>query len=133
MSRLTTATTATIGTSERGSSANAVGLRHVMPKVKFVPVNERGKRIGEGHPRAKLSDHEVGLVLALLEERARIWRQLADYGLARSEIQTALRVAQLNRAGIAEKFEISKWHVIAIESGRRRGQYATKWKRAEPA
>lgn len=99
--------------------------------VKFLPVNERGKRINEGHPRAKLSDHEVDLVLALLEERSRIWKHLTELGMARSAIQTALRTAQLNRAGIAEKFEISKWHVIAIESGRRRGQTARAWKRVE--
>ena len=99
--------------------------------IKFVPVNERGKRIGEGHPRAKLTDHDVELILALLDERDKEWKKLAGYGLSRSEIQTALRNTQLNRASIAEKFEISKWHVIAIESGRRRGQYAKRWKRVD--
>jgi hypothetical protein len=100
-------------------------------KVKFVPVNERGKRINEGHPRAKLSDHEVELVLALLEARATLHAELLAGGMKRSDIAAELRKRQLSRAFIAEKMEISKWHVIAIESGRRRGQGARRWKRVE--
>lgn len=38
------------------------------PKKRVVPVNERGRRIGEGHPRAKLTDHEVDLIRDLAED-----------------------------------------------------------------
>lgn len=60
--------------------------------------NEQGRRIGESHPRATLSDHDVELVLALVDE-----------GLSYSEI--------------AEKFEVSKSCIAHIATGRRRGQW----------
>ena len=64
---------------------------------KFLAVNERGRRIGEGHPRAKLLDYEVEQVLALVAEG-------------------------LSYAAIAEKFDVSKSCVAHIASGRRRSQ-----------
>lgn len=33
-------------------------------------VNERGCRIGEQHPRARLTDHEIDLIAELYEELA---------------------------------------------------------------
>lgn len=38
------------------------------PTRSFIVVNEKGRRIGESHPRARLSDHEVDLMLTLREE-----------------------------------------------------------------
>jgi hypothetical protein len=35
---------------------------------KDVQVNETGRRIGESHPRAKLSDHEIDLIRELYED-----------------------------------------------------------------
>lgn len=64
---------------------------------KTVALNENGKRIGQNHPRAKLLDSEVDLVLALVE-------------------------SGLSYAKIAEKFSVSKSCVAHIASGRRRGQ-----------
>lgn len=67
-----------------------------MPK-KIVAVNERGRRIGESHPRAKLTDHEVDLV-----------RELAEQGLPYAEI--------------AAKFEVHRQTVKRIVRCERRGQ-----------
>lgn len=71
---------------------------------RLVQVNECGQRIGETHPRAKLSDHEVQLLLELRAE---------GYSLG----------------WLAEKFEISKSHVGRICRGEHRGQLAVRWKR----
>lgn len=62
-----------------------------------IALNENGRRIGESHPRAKLLDHEVDQVLALLE-------------------------AGLSYSRIAEKFDVSKSCIAHIATGRRRGQ-----------
>ena len=64
---------------------------------KFIALNDRGRRIGEGHPRAKLLDNEVEQVLALVAEG-------------------------LSYAAIAEKFDVSKSCIAHIASGRRRSQ-----------
>lgn len=63
----------------------------------LVPVTDRGYVIGEQHHRAKLSDHDVELVLSLLEE-----------GMAQ-------RI-------IAEKFECSRRTIRDIAKGRTRGR-----------
>jgi len=65
--------------------------------MKFVPVNERGLRIGEGHPRARLTDGDVECIRALAE-------------------------AGLRYAEIAVKFEITKWMVGRICRFERRAQ-----------
>jgi hypothetical protein len=44
-------------------------------KKSIVAVNERGRRIGESHPRAVLTDHEVDLI-----------RELAEQGLTYGQI-----------------------------------------------
>ena len=64
---------------------------------KTIAFNEHGRRIGESHPRAKLLDHEVEQVLALLD-------------------------AGLSYAAVASKFDVSKSCIAHIASGRRRGQ-----------
>lgn len=64
---------------------------------KSIAFNESGRRIGEGHPRAKLLDHEVEQVLALLD-------------------------AGLSYAEVAAKFDVSKSCIAHIATGRRRGQ-----------
>lgn len=71
--------------------------------TKLVGVNERGRRIGQDHPRAVLSDHEVSLVFEL---------RSMEWGYKR----------------IAAKLEISKRHVRDILKGDRRGQYPTRFK-----
>lgn len=74
-----------------------------MQKVaEFVLVNDAGLRVGESHPRAVLTDHEVQLMLALREEDAKQWTYKA----------------------LAETFEVSVHCVASILTGRRRGQPA---------
>ena len=64
---------------------------------KFIALNARGRRIGEGHPRAKLLDREVEQVLALL-------------------------ATGMSYVAVAEKFDVSKSCIAHIASGRRRSQ-----------
>lgn len=71
---------------------------------RLVGVNERGIRVGEGHQRSKLSDHDVELI-----------RELAEDGMRYSLI--------------AAKFEISKGTVGRICRYERRGQTAIRFKR----
>ncbi len=66
-----------------------------------ISLNESGRRIGESHPRAKLMDHEVDQVLALLE-------------------------AGMSYAQVAGKMDVSKSCVAHIATGRRRGQPAMR-------
>lgn len=69
-----------------------------------VAVNERGYRIGEDHPSAKLTDHEVEIVFQLREEG-------------------------LSYGAIARKLEVSKSLIRDITKGRKRAQTAARWRR----
>jgi transposase len=69
--------------------------------VRVIRLNETGRRIGESHPNTKLTDHDVELILALVDE-----------GLSYTEV--------------AEKFEVSKSCIQHIVSGRNRGQWAAR-------
>ncbi len=73
-------------------------------KNRLVPVNDQRRRIGQDHPGAVLTDHEVELVHRLREE-----------GLSLGEI--------------ARKMEVSKGCVWKIVSGYRRGQVPAGWVR----
>lgn len=73
-----------------------------LAKKRLVALNDRGCRIGETHPRAKLSDHDVDLVF-----------ELRDSGMT--------------LAAIAEKLDVTKGTVWKIITGRRRGQTAARW------
>ena len=64
-------------------------------------LNDLGRRIGESHPRAKLTDADVELVHALVEDG-------------------------LSYAQVAVKMGVSKSCVAHIASGRRRGQVAMR-------
>ena len=72
--------------------------------AKFVAINDQGQRIGESHPRAVLSDHEVDLMLALREEG-------------------------YSYRWLGEKFEIHKTHAWRICTGQKRGQVPARFKR----
>ena len=72
-------------------------------KKRMVAVNDAGRRIGEDHPRAVLSDHEVDLVFSLHED-----------GMSISEL--------------ARKMEVSKGCIWKILRGHRRGQVASDWR-----
>lgn len=68
----------------------------------LVAVNERGKRIGENHPRAKLLDSEVDQVFALRE-------------------------AGFTLAEIGRKLDMSKEGIWKIVQGYRRGQSTARF------
>jgi predicted DNA-binding protein (UPF0251 family) len=70
----------------------------------MVPVNDSRRRIGEQHPGAVLTDHEVELVHALHED-----------GLSLAEI--------------ARKMEVTKGCIWKIVHGYRRGQVPAGWVR----
>ena len=87
-----------IGVSNLHKTADsALAQRSAQKMQKLIALNENGRRIGESHPRAKLLDHEVDQVLALLE-------------------------AGLSYAEVALKFDVSKSCVAHIATGLRRGQ-----------
>lgn len=75
---------------------------------RLVALTGGGRRAGETHPRAKLSDAEVELV-------------------------HGLRESGLSLAKIAEKMSVSKACVAHICSGRRRGQIVERWVLAMPS
>lgn len=62
-----------------------------------VAVNDIGRRVGQDHHNAKLTDHDIDLLFALRD---------AGWGYKR----------------LAAKFEISKRHVRDVLAGKRRGQ-----------
>lgn len=71
--------------------------------IRTVGVNDIGRRVGDSHHNAKLTDGDVELLLAMHAE---------GWGYRR----------------LAAKFEVSKRHVRDIVAGKRRGQVATAWR-----
>lgn len=74
-------------------------------KNRMLAVNERGLRIGESHPRAVLTDHEVGLLLELRDEG-------------------------FSYAWLAGKFDVSKSCVAKLCRGEHRAQTPVAYRRA---
>lgn len=68
---------------------------------KLVALNENGRKIGESHPRAKLTDAEVALMLELRDEG-------------------------FSYAWLAGKFDVSKSCARWICAGRNRNQRAAR-------
>jgi hypothetical protein len=102
----------------------------LVPKAfRLVAVNEQGKRMGEGHGRAKLTDDDVRLIVELLDAREVLITEYQKVGLTKREIERALAKTQLSYSGIAGKFEISKSQIRWIAIGSQRGRVAVKWKR----
>lgn len=97
-----------------------------MPKL--VKVNDHGRRIGEDHPRAILTDHEVELLLELLDEREALVAGMEAQGFARHDIGAALTAGCLSYRCLAEKFEVNKSCIAKIAHGERRVQTATRVK-----
>jgi hypothetical protein len=87
-----------------------------MSKMKTVAVNEKGRRVGESHPRAKLSDHEVDLLRELVEEL----------------IASGMRPMEAYRQ-TAEKFELHVVTVKGIVRYAQRSAVAVRLKRVKVA
>lgn len=77
----------------------------MVPVIKrvVVGVDDRGMRVGESHPKARLTDHEVALLLAMRAEGS-------SYN------------------ALATIFEVPKHTVAAICKGRRRVSIATQFR-----
>lgn len=75
---------------------------------RLIAVNERGLAIGESHPRAVLTNHEVEMLLEL-------------------------RAEGFSYSWLAKKFEVAKGTVAKICRGERRGQYPVAFRRARGA
>ena len=71
---------------------------------RMVQIGEYGRRVGESHGRARLSDHEIDLV-----------RQLKEEGMPAGEI--------------AEKMEISRRYVYKLVNYERRASIVAEWRR----
>ncbi|MDR3004427.1 MAG: hypothetical protein LBV14_09350 [Acidovorax sp.] len=76
---------------------------------KYVAINELGRRIGEGHHNAILTDAEVELLRDLRE------------------------IDGMSYSVLAEKFEISKWAVGRICRYERRAQTPARYERVHKA
>ncbi len=76
-----------------------------MTKTQLVQIGEYGRRIGETHGMARLSDHEIELI-----------RQLKEQGMPAAEI--------------AGKFEVSKRYVYKLVNYERRASVVAEWRRA---
>jgi len=79
-------------------------MENTTEKPPLVQIGEYGKRIGETHGMAKLSDHEIDLV-----------RQLKEQGMPAGEI--------------AEKFEVSKRYVYKLVNYERRASIVAEYRR----
>lgn len=97
-----------------------------MPKL--VKINEFGRRIGECHPRAVLTDHEVELLGRLLTERDELIARLFSEGATGGEVNVALARRGLSYGCLAVKFEVHKTCIQKIAEGERRGQRSAKVK-----
>lgn len=85
----------------------------------YVVVNERGRRIGESHPRARLTDHEIDLIRELAEDEV-------------DEATGKVTRKRLSYREIAAKFEMAFSHVGDIVRCTKRGQIPERAKRLKP-
>lgn len=97
-----------------------------MPK--FVKFNEKGRRIGEDHPRAVLSDHDVELLWGFLEDREHLIATGRKAGLRQVQIEAELTRAGLSYRLLALKFDVHKQTIAKVAQGARRGQAVAKCK-----
>lgn len=100
-----------------------------MPK-RLIGVNAAGFRVGQDNPNAVLTDHDVELLLGLLDARATLIDELKEAGNGQGAIETALRASNLSFGALAVTFEISKTQVRRIAKGDHRSQYPARFKAA---
>lgn len=97
-------------------------------KNRMLAVNDRGYVIGEQHHLAKLTDHDVELILDLLDARDVLRREYVAAGMNKLQVDRTLAKAQLSEAGIAAKFEVSRRTIRDLYAGRRRNQVPSDWR-----
>lgn len=93
----------------------------------WIKLNERGRRIGESHPRAILSDHEVELLLELLIARDELLEAMA--GQRQAVIDAKLFEEQLSYTQLSIKFEVHRQSIAKIARGERRCQTPCEYRR----
>ncbi len=94
----------------------------------YIKVNELGRRIGESHARAKLSDFEIQLLLTLIDAREQCIHLGRLEGLKQQEINKMLAETELSFRCLAVRFGIHKQHVAKVAKGARRCQRADRVK-----
>lgn len=90
------------------SNGNALNFTRkpqiIRQPVRSVGVNVEGRRIGQSHPRAKLTDHDVDLIRDLYEDGGWSYRTLADkFEVRKSTIQKIIICER--RAQTVERFK----------------------------
>lgn len=95
-----------------------------MNKTREVQVNERGRRIGESHPRAKFTDKEIDMIREMAEPELDAQGKVVKPGLTYAEI--AAKFDEPNRP-------LARETVKSIVLCRRRGQTPAKVKRIKVA
>lgn len=93
-----------------------------------VGINAIGRRVGEDHHNAKLTNHEVDQIHKMLDERDRFVKQLEVAGYGRDQIRHAPKFVGLDIRSIAAKFDVASSTVQDIRTGRRRAQPPVKSK-----
>ena len=88
----------------------------------LVKINANGLRVGEDHPLAKLTDHEVELLRGMLDEREAFIARLRAAGYGEWQINLGAAWVGLDYRGIARCFEVSAGYVHDIATCRRRAQ-----------
>lgn len=88
-----------------------------------VKTNEFGRRIGESHPRAVLSDHELDLLFGLLAERTALIARVRAAGGDHGQVRAAMIASGLSLTKLAEKFEVGTRYIAKIARGERRCQH----------
>lgn len=96
--------------------------------MKLVKINKFGRRIGESHPRAILSDHEIDLLITLLDYRDELVANLQREGMPLPRINQILQTEQLSYRELGIKFEVHKQTVAQIKRGARRCQTPSRVK-----
>lgn len=93
-----------------------------------ISINATGRRIGEDHHNAKLTDGDVENIRRMLDERERFVEQLKAAGYGRDQIRHAPKFVGLDIRSIAAKFDVAPSTVQDIRTGRRRAQHPAKSK-----
>ena len=89
---------------------------------KHVKINNLGRRIGEDHPNAKLTDAEVDMVHELLEQREDTRLRLTQAGYTADMVRHGIKWLDLDNRSIAALFNVSHMTIHNIATGRYRSQ-----------
>lgn len=96
-----------------------------------VSINSIGRRVGESHHNAKLTEGDVENIRRMLEERERFVTDMKSAGYGVRQISKAAAWQGLGFREIATKFEISVSTLHNIHTGKRRAQTIADFKTIE--